>query len=264
MPICRSVATLVRRTALGLGFATLGAGMATAQSACETETAALQALARGVKVDITAPANLRAEGAVHIAWRAAAAFPPKTPAFVVVAVPGEVRVEAPPLPKPATSAQQDQPDTLPPDLPGALALPALGARAPGYRVRRRQDAPVGSPAPARKQARWQPRRARVRRRRTRHRGGGGGQDRVRRAQPRCARQARDRRRARHPRDRRAGPIRHRRAQAHRGLQFRALSAARVRGTLSRIRPLDRRQAGRPRGSQSQFLAHVAIRGRRRG
>ncbi len=129
MPICRSVATLVRRTALGLGFATLGAGMATAQSACETETAALQALARGVKVDITAPANLRAEGAVHIAWRAAAAFPPKTPAFVVVAVPGEVRVEAPPLPKPATSAQQDQPDTQPPDLPGALALPP-SARAP--------------------------------------------------------------------------------------------------------------------------------------
>ena len=99
------------------------------RAACEAETAGLKALARGVQLDITAPADLRSGGAVHVAWRAASRFPPKTPVFVVVAIPGEVRIEAPPLPKPAQDSKPDQADNAAPDLPGVLALPGA-ARAP--------------------------------------------------------------------------------------------------------------------------------------
>ena len=80
---------------LGLGLLALAAGSprpASAQSACETETAALQAFARGVKIDIAAPADLRAGGTIKVSWQSASRFPPKTPAFLAVAIPGEVRV----------------------------------------------------------------------------------------------------------------------------------------------------------------------------
>ena len=118
------------RMALVLAFALLVPGTARAQGGCEAETAGLRALARSVQVDITAPADLRSGGAVRVAWRAASRFPPKTPAFLAVAIPGEVSVEAPPLPKPAPDAKPDQADNPAPDLPGVLALPAT-ARAPG-------------------------------------------------------------------------------------------------------------------------------------
>ena len=116
------------RITLVLAFAVLGPGVALAQPGCEAETAGLRALARGVQLDITAPAGLRSGGTVHVAWRAASRFPPKTPVFVAVAIPGEVRIEAPPLPKPGTT-NRTRPTTAAPDLPGFLALPAA-ARAP--------------------------------------------------------------------------------------------------------------------------------------
>ncbi len=48
---------------------------------------------------------------------------------MAVAVPGEIRVEAPPLPKPAAASKPEQADSVVVDLPGVLALPAA-ARAP--------------------------------------------------------------------------------------------------------------------------------------
>src|SRR5262245_11239414 len=126
---CRNKeATLPLQAAFVLALA-LWPGVAAAQGACEAETAGLKAQAQGVQIDIAAPADLRSGGAVRVAWRAASPFPPKTPVFAMLAIPGEVRIEAPPQPKPAKPAQQDQPATQPPDLPGALALPPA-ARAP--------------------------------------------------------------------------------------------------------------------------------------
>jgi caspase domain-containing protein len=121
---CRkTMATLPLRTRIFLALALLWPGVAAAQGPCETETAGLKALAQGVQLEITAPAELRSGGAVHIAWRAASRLPPKTPVFLAVAIPGEVRAEAPPLPKPA------QDGNVEPHLPGVLALP-VAARAP--------------------------------------------------------------------------------------------------------------------------------------
>ena len=81
----RGEATVPLRIALVLALALLGPGMALAQVDCAAETAALKALARGVQLEITAPAGLRSGGAVHVAWRAASPFPPKTPVFMAVA-----------------------------------------------------------------------------------------------------------------------------------------------------------------------------------
>ena len=65
---------------------------------------------------------------MRVAWRSASRFAPKIPTFAVVAIPGEVRIEAPPLPKPAPG-KPDQADKPAYDLPGVLALPAT-ARTP--------------------------------------------------------------------------------------------------------------------------------------
>lgn len=106
-----------------LAFTLLGPVTAAAQSACEAETAGLRTLAQDVRIDITAPADLRSGGAVRFTWRAASRFPAKTAAFIMMAIPGEVRVEAPPLPKQGPNADAKA------DLPGVLALPQ-GARGP--------------------------------------------------------------------------------------------------------------------------------------
>ena len=93
------------RIALALAFALLGPGSALAQVDCAAETASLEALARNVQLDIAASAGLQSGGPVHVAWRAASRFPPKTPVFMAVSVPGEIRVEAPPLPNPAKDSK---------------------------------------------------------------------------------------------------------------------------------------------------------------
>jgi hypothetical protein len=121
---CKSKGSLPLRMAGLLAGVLLGSATAGAQVACEAETTSLTALAQGVRLDITAPADLRSGGAVHIAWRAGSRFPAKMPAFLAVAIPGEVRVEAPP------PAKQEAPTAdVRVELPGVLALPGT-ARAP--------------------------------------------------------------------------------------------------------------------------------------
>jgi len=86
--------------------------------------ASLKALVPGVQLEITAPADLRSGGAVHMAWRVASPFPPKVPVFLAVAIPGAIRLEAAPLAKPAQNATPAAQDgNVGPDLPGVLALP---------------------------------------------------------------------------------------------------------------------------------------------
>ena len=119
MQRCERVAALLSLAAMVM----LCAGNAEAQSACTTETADLKALAQGVHVDVTAPTDLRSGGTMRVTWRAGSRFPAKMPAFAVVAIPGEVRVETPALP-----VQGDTSDP-PPDLPGMLVLPP-GAQGP--------------------------------------------------------------------------------------------------------------------------------------
>ncbi|MBS0242785.1 MAG: caspase family protein [Proteobacteria bacterium] len=104
------------------------AGGASAQSNCDRETAALGQVASGVSVTVDAPANLRAGGKVAVTWRAKARAPLRTPVFIAISVPGDVRFVAPALaskPK-LPEGQYEEPK---PDLPGFLALPPA-ARGP--------------------------------------------------------------------------------------------------------------------------------------
>jgi Caspase domain len=110
---------LLPQIAMVLALALLWPRVAAAQGACDGETASLKALAQEVQLDIAAPASLRSGGALRVTWRAASRFASKTPVYWAVAIPGEVRIEAPP----------DQADNTAPDLPGVLALPGA-ARAP--------------------------------------------------------------------------------------------------------------------------------------
>jgi len=95
---------------------------ALAQGGCEAETDKLRGLASSVAIDVVAPADLRSGGAVRVAWRAPSRFPPKTPVFAAIAVPGEVRFDAPRLPTPARDKDATG-DNQAPDLPDVLALP---------------------------------------------------------------------------------------------------------------------------------------------
>ena len=104
------------RTRLGfpfLHFLTLGLALgvaplrAKADPDCAAETATLQGLSSGVQIDIKAPQTLIAGSSVEISWQAQERAPLKTPLFIVVAVPGEVRFEAPALPtKPKPAADE--------------------------------------------------------------------------------------------------------------------------------------------------------------
>ena len=111
---------------LVLAAALLNPTTALAQGGCEAETDKLRGLASSVAIDVVAPADLRSGGAVRVAWRAPSRFPAKTPVFAVIAIPGEVRIEAPPQPAPARD-KDPLSDTQPPDLPGVLALPPAAA-----------------------------------------------------------------------------------------------------------------------------------------
>jgi hypothetical protein len=104
----------------------LNPAIALAQSGCAAEADKLGALASSVAIDILAPAHLRSGGTLRVAWRASSRFPAKTPVFAVIAIPGEVRIEAPKLPTPAREKDPSS-DNAPPDLPGVLALPPAAA-----------------------------------------------------------------------------------------------------------------------------------------
>lgn len=120
---CGRKATVLPAAALFVALPIAGSGRVAAQNPCDAETASLKNLAQGVQIDITPPAGLRSGGTVGVAWRATSRFPSRTPVFAVVAIPGDVRVEAPAAPAPNPTGD------APPDLPGVLALPA-SAQAP--------------------------------------------------------------------------------------------------------------------------------------
>ena len=99
MHICRRPAAPVACVAIMLPLVTFWPAVGTAQNACEAETAGLQAAARGVQVEISPGTDLKSGDVIKVSWRAAARFPAKTPAFALLAVPGEVRIEAAPAAK---------------------------------------------------------------------------------------------------------------------------------------------------------------------
>jgi Caspase domain len=96
---------------------------AKAEPDCAAEDATLQGLSTGVAIDVRAPKSLIAGGAIEISWQAKERAPLKTPLFVVVAVPGQVRFEAqsPPT-NPKGAADGSSSDPQPPELPGFVAL----------------------------------------------------------------------------------------------------------------------------------------------
>jgi hypothetical protein len=96
---------------------------AKAEPDCGAETAMLQGLSSGVRIDIRAPQTLIAGSAIEVSWQAKARAPLKTPLFIVVAVPGEVRFEAQSLPtKPKPAADESSLDPQPSELAGFIAL----------------------------------------------------------------------------------------------------------------------------------------------
>jgi hypothetical protein len=97
---------------------------------CTAETATLQGLSSGAQIDIKAPQTLIAGSSVEISWQAQERAPLKTPLFIVVAVPGEVRFEAPALStKPKSAADESSLDQQPPEFAGFIAL-TPGAKGP--------------------------------------------------------------------------------------------------------------------------------------
>ena len=69
-----------------------GQGQAAAsQRECAAETENLRRLAARLSADITIPAEVKAGGAFGFKWHTSQRFPSRTPAYLVLAVPGEVR-----------------------------------------------------------------------------------------------------------------------------------------------------------------------------
>ncbi len=103
---------------------------ANAAADCAAETAILQELSSGVRIDIKAPQTLIAGSSIEISWQAKERALPKTPLFIVLAIPGEVRFEAPPVPaKPTPAPDESSAERQQPELPGFIAL-SPGAKGP--------------------------------------------------------------------------------------------------------------------------------------
>jgi hypothetical protein len=89
--------------------------------ACEVETAMLRAVASAIQVSIDAPKGNTADGSMHVSWRADQRMALKTPTYIAIAIPGDVRFRvASVVPRP--SVPDDDLATRPPELPGFLAL----------------------------------------------------------------------------------------------------------------------------------------------
>ncbi|MDX2203746.1 MAG: caspase family protein [Hyphomicrobiaceae bacterium] len=111
---------------IGLGallLPALASAGAQAQQTCEEETLALRARAEGLKVTVSAPADLAAGGLVHVRWSAPQGLPAASGAQIVVAVPGEVRFLAAPQKPKAPPPKDGTVAEIPPDLGGFVALP---------------------------------------------------------------------------------------------------------------------------------------------
>ena len=93
---------------------------------CAAETAALESIGRGAEIRIDPPSNESADGKVHVSWHAKSAAPLRTPVFIAIAIPGEVRFWVPPLPpvKPPLLNLANQVHKW--DLPGFIALSPVG------------------------------------------------------------------------------------------------------------------------------------------
>src|SRR5690349_16638847 len=90
---------------------------------CSAETAQLSTIAKTVEVKIEEPKGNVADAPAHISWHATVRVPIKVPAFIAIAIPGEVRFRVPPLaPKPRTADADPDVAVKPPELPGFLAL----------------------------------------------------------------------------------------------------------------------------------------------
>ncbi len=113
------------RTLSGLAAAAivLGGRPVGAQGACPAASDTFQRLAGGVKAEVRG-GDIKAGETFEFVWRAAGRFPVATPAYLVLAVPGEVRFEAKP-----EAAPQTADGTAPPSLPGFMAFPGP-AKAP--------------------------------------------------------------------------------------------------------------------------------------
>ena len=124
------------RAALAVALVVLHLPLARAAEDCASETASLQVLGRGVEIKIDAPGNLRADGALHVSWKAKSLAPIKLPVFISIAIPGEVRFHVMAAPSPAKPKPGDlvisnaargilegnSGDEPGPELPGFLAL----------------------------------------------------------------------------------------------------------------------------------------------
>ena len=92
------------RRCLDLLFSSAAAGIilltaplsAEAGPNCGVETSQLKRIADEVRIDIEVPSNFIAGDTIKVAWHSKKRAPIKSPVFVVVAIDGEVRIEAPP------------------------------------------------------------------------------------------------------------------------------------------------------------------------
>jgi len=113
---------LLSLIALGLAV-TAPVRRANAEPDCAREIAMLQGLSSGIQIDIRAPQTLTAGSSVEVSWQAKTRAPLKEPLFITIAVPGEVRFEAPPLPtKPTPAPDETSADAQQPELPGFIGL----------------------------------------------------------------------------------------------------------------------------------------------
>ena len=108
---------------LALTYAMVTSHPVMARTDCATEKAALQQINEPVRVTIDAPPNLSAGGSLRVSWHADRRVAQKIEVYLVFAIPGEVRFEAPPLPPRPAKDPNDLTDDFKPDLPGFIALP---------------------------------------------------------------------------------------------------------------------------------------------
>ncbi|MGD9668976.1 MAG: caspase domain-containing protein [Hyphomicrobiaceae bacterium] len=97
---------------------------AEAANDCAQEARALREVGRNVSVEVSPPPHLVAGGTFQFSWKFNGHVSARTPVYLVLSIPGEVRFEIPPLPI------RDAVAATAPQLPGFLAL-APGTPGPG-------------------------------------------------------------------------------------------------------------------------------------
>ena len=85
---------------------------------CEAETLALRAVGEGVEVRVDAPKGGTTAERLRVSWQAKQKAPRKTPVYIAIAIPGEVRFQVAAVPAKRSDSEED----FEPNLPGFLAL----------------------------------------------------------------------------------------------------------------------------------------------